>query len=194
VLEREPDLQVVAEAADGMEALSLSDTHRPDVVVLDVSMPRLGGLQAARELARRDHPPAVVMLSMHDDEQFFFEALKAGAHGYVLKSAADRDLVAACRAAVRGDAHMYPAASRALIADYLSLPRAERERQGRLSARELEIVQLIAQGQTAREIAERLVISEKTVDRHRSNILEKLHLKDRLDLARYAIRRGLIDA
>ena len=194
VLEREPDLRVVAEAHDGMEALAQADRHRPDVVVLDVTMPRLGGLQTARELARREHPPAVVMLSMHDDEQFFFEALKAGAHGYVLKSAADQDLVAACRAAVHGDTYMYPAASRALISDYLSLPPADRQRQGQLSARELEIVQLIAQGHSAKQIAERLVISEKTVDRHRSNILEKLHLKDRLDLARYAIRRGLIDA
>lgn len=194
VLEREPDLCVVAEAPDGMQALTLAETHRPDVAVLDVNMPRLGGLQAARELARRDHPPAVVMLSMHDDEQFFFEALKAGAHGYVLKSAADQDLVAACRAAVHGDTYMYPAASRALISDHLGPPHAERQRQGELSPRELEIVQLIAQGQTARAIAERLVISEKTVDRHRTNILEKLHLKDRLELARYAIRRGLIDA
>lgn len=193
VLEREPDLRVVAEAADGMEALAQTEQHRPDVAVLDVTMPRLGGLQTARELGRRDPSPAVVMLSMHDDEQFFFEALKAGAHGYVLKSAADQDLVAACRAAVHGDAYLYPAASRALISDYLSLAPAEREQQGQLSPRELEIVQLIAQGHTARAIAERLVISEKTVDRHRSNILEKLHLKDRLELARYAIRRGLID-
>ncbi len=194
VLEREPDLRVVAEATDGIQALAQADTHHPDVAVLDVSMPRLGGLQTARELARRDRPPAVVMLSMHDDEQFFFEALKVGAHGYVLKSAADQDLVAACRAAVHGDTYMYPAASRALISDYLRLPPADRERQGQLTLRELEIVQLIAQGNSAREIARRLVISEKTVDRHRSNILEKLHLKDRLDLARYAIRRGLIDA
>lgn len=194
VLEREPDLCVVAEAGDGMHALTQADEHRPDLAILDVNMPRLSGLQAARELARRDHRPAVVMLSMHDDEQFFFEALNAGANGYVLKSAADTDLVTACRAAVNGDTYMYPAASRTLISDYLKLSPAERKRQGQLSARELEIVQLIADGRTARQIAERLVISEKTVDRHRSNILEKLHLKDRLDLARYAIRRGLIDA
>lgn len=194
VLEREPDLCVVAEAGDGMHALTQADEHRPDLAILDVNMPRLSGLQAARELARRDHRPAVVMLSMHDDEQFFFEALNAGANGYVLKSAADTDLVTACRAAVKGDTYMYPAASRALISDYLKLSPAERKCQGQLSARELEIVLLIADGRTARQIAERLVISEKTVDRHRSNILEKLHLKDRLDLARYAIRRGLIDA
>jgi len=110
VLEREPDMRVVAEAPDGMQALAEADVHRPDVAVLDVSMPRLGGLRAARELARRADPP-VVMLSMHGDEQFFFEALSAGAHGFVLKSAADLDLVAACRAAAHGDAYMYPAAS-----------------------------------------------------------------------------------
>lgn len=194
VLEREGDLRVVAEAADGMDALAQADEHRPDLAILDVNMPRLNGLQAARELARRDYNPAVVMLSMHDDEQFFFEALNAGANGYVLKSAADTDLVTACRAAVNGDTYMYPAASRALISDYLKLAPAERKRRGRLTPRELEIVQLIAAGHTARQIAERLVISEKTVDRHRTNILEKLHLKDRLDLARYAIRRGLVDA
>ncbi len=194
VLESEPDLRVVAEAADGMDALVRADEKRPDLAILDVSMPRLNGLRTARELARRDYDLAVVMLSMHDDEQFFFEALNAGANGYVLKSAADTDLVTACRAAVKGDTYMYPAASRALISDYLKLAPAERERQGQLTPRELEIVQLIAGGQTARQIAERLVISEKTVDRHRTNILEKLHLKDRLDLARYAIRRGLVDA
>ena len=194
VLESEPDLRVVAEAADGMDALVQADAKRPDLAILDVSMPRLNGLRTARELARRDYDLAVVMLSMHDDEQFFFEALNAGANGYVLKSAADTDLVTACRAAVKGDTYMYPAASRALISDYLKLAPAERERQGQLTPRELEIVQLIAGGQTARQIAERLVISEKTVDRHRTNILEKLHLKDRLDLARYAIRRGLVDA
>ncbi len=194
VLEREADLRVVAEAADGMEVLAQADLHRPDLAILDVTMPRLSGLQAARELARRDYRPVVVMLSMHDDEQFFFEALNAGANGYVLKSAADTDLVSAVRAAVTGDTYMYPAASRALISDYLKLTPAERRRQGRLSARELEIVQLIAAGNSARQIAERLVISEKTVDRHRTNILEKLHLKDRLDIARYAIRRGLVDA
>ena len=194
VLESEPDLRVVAEAADGMDALVQADEKRPDLAILDVSMPRLNGLRTARELARRDYDLAVVMLSMHDDEQFFFEALNAGANGYVLKSAADTDLVTACRAAVKGDTYMYPAASRALISDYLKLAPAERERQGQLTPRELEIVQLIAGGQTARQIAERLVISEKTVDRHRTNILEKLHLKDRLDLARYAIRRGLVDA
>jgi DNA-binding NarL/FixJ family response regulator len=194
VLERERDLRVIAEAADGMEAIAQADLHQPNLAILDVTMPRLSGLKAARELARRAYKPVVVMLSMHDDEQFFFEAINAGANGYVLKSAADTDLVSACRAAVRGDTYMYPAASRALIRDYLELPPAERKRQGQLSARELEIVQLIAGGNTARQIAERLVISEKTVDRHRTNILEKLHLKDRLDLARYAIRRGLIDA
>lgn len=194
VLEREPDLRVVAEAADGMDALAQADEQRPDLAILDVSMPRLNGLRAARELARRDYNPAIVMLSMHDDEQFFFEALNAGANGYVLKSAADTDLITACRAAVKGDTYMYPAASRALISDYLRLAPAERQRQGQLTPRELEIMQLIAAGYTARKIAERLVISEKTVDRHRTNILDKLHLKDRLDLARYAIRRGLVDA
>jgi DNA-binding NarL/FixJ family response regulator len=158
--------------------------------VLDVAMPNMTGLQAAAELHRRRPELRTLMLSMYDSEQYFFEALKAGASGYVLKSAADRDLVEACRAAMRGEPFLYPAAVTALIRDYLA--RGD-DPSDPLTPRELEIVKLVAEGRTSEEIAAALVISKKTVEHHRSHILEKLGMRDRVDLTRYAIRRGLVE-
>jgi DNA-binding NarL/FixJ family response regulator len=194
VLDAEPDLEVVAEAADGSEALECALEADVHLVILDVSMPRLTGIQAARELARRRPELRILILSMHDNERYFFEALRAGASGYVLKAAADRDLVEACRATMRGEPFLYPDAVTALIRDYL-----ERARDGDLppedplTPRESEIVKLIAEGHSSREIADLLVISDKTVERHRANVLEKLGMRDRVDLTRYAIRRGLVE-
>jgi DNA-binding NarL/FixJ family response regulator len=190
VLDAENDLEVVAEAGDGAEAVDLALRENVDLAVLDVSMPRLTGLQAARELARRKPELRVLMLSMHDSEQYFFEALKAGASGYVLKSVADRDLVEACRATMRGEPFLYPAAVGALIRDHLRRGRPDDDV---LTPRELEIVKLIAEAHTTKEIADLLVISPKTVERHRANILEKLGMRDRVELTRYAIRRGLVE-
>jgi DNA-binding NarL/FixJ family response regulator len=192
VLDAEADLEVLAEAGDGSEAVELALELDLQLVILDIAMPRLTGLQAARELARRRPELRVLILSMHDSEQYFFEALKAGASGYVLKSAADRDLVEACRAAMRGEPFLYPKAVSALIRDYLT--RAERAGDGGevLTPRELEIVKLIAEANSTKEIAELLVLSPKTVERHRANILSKLGMRDRVELTRYAIRRGLI--
>ena len=153
-------------------------------------MPRLTGLQAAAELARRRPGLRILMLSMHDSEQYLFAALKAGASGYVLKSGADRDLVEACRATMRGEPFLYPAAVRRLIGDMLA--RAE-EPVDPLTPRELQVVKLIAEAHTSEQIAELLVISPRTVDRHRENILGKLGMRDRVELTRYAIRRGLIE-
>ena len=156
-------------------------------------MPRLTGLQAARELAARRPALRLLVLSMHENEQFIFEALRAGASGYVLKTTADRDLVEACRAAIRGEAFLYPGVVVALVRDYLR--RAESGAAGDdevLTTRELEVVKLVAEGHTSEEIADLLVISRKTVDRHRANMLEKLGMRDRVELTRYAIRRGLI--
>ena len=166
-----------------------------DLAVLDVSMPRLTGLQVARELHRRSGPSsAVLMLSVHDNEQYFFEALKAGASGYVLKSAANRDLIEACRAAMRGEPFIYPPAASALVRDYLErASRGEEIPADPLTPRELEVTKLIAEGLTSEEIAETLVISKKTVDRHRANILEKLGMRNRVELTRYAIKRGLVE-
>ncbi len=194
VLDAEPDLQVVAEASDGAEAVELALTSDVDLVVLDISMPRMTGLQAALELRGRKPQLPVLFLSMHDNEQYLFEALRAGAAGYVLKSVADRDLVEACRATMRGEPFLYPGAVRAIIRDYLQRARAgEALREDPLTARELQIVKLIAESATTKQIAELLIISHKTVERHRANILEKLGLRDRVELTRYAIRRGLIE-
>jgi DNA-binding NarL/FixJ family response regulator len=194
ILEQEPDLRVVAEASDGAEAVALLRTTDVDLVVLDIAMPTMTGLQAAREISRRRDPPRVLMLSMHDNEQYFFEALKAGASGYVLKSVADEDLVAACRAAMRGEAFVYPGAMGALVRDYLGrLRRGERVPATVLTPREDEVLKLIAEGSSSKDIAEELTISLKTVENHRANILGKLGMRDRTQLTRYAIRAGLIE-
>jgi DNA-binding NarL/FixJ family response regulator len=194
ILEREPDLTVVGEAGDGAEALRMLRQAQVDLVVLDIAMPRMTGLQAAREISRMASPPRVLMLSMHDNEQYFFEALKAGASGYVLKSVADEDLVAACRAAMRGEAFVYPGAMGALVRDYLGrLRRGERVPATVLTPREDEVLKLIAEGSSSKDIAEELTISLKTVENHRANILGKLGMRDRTQLTRYAIRAGLIE-
>jgi DNA-binding NarL/FixJ family response regulator len=188
-----PDFDVIGEATDGAEAVLRALDHDADLAVLDVSMPRMTGLQAARELTRRSPETRVLMLSMHDNEQYFFEALKAGASGYVLKSAVDRDLVDACRAAMRGEPYIYPAAAAALIQDHLRrAARGEQVPTDPLTPREQEILKLIAEAYTNDDIAQTLVISPKTVERHRANILEKLGMHDRVQLTRYAIRRGLV--
>ena len=194
VLDSEPDLEVVAEAGNGAEAVETALAEDVDLAVLDVAMPRMTGLQAAAELHRRRPELRTLMLSMYESEQYFFEALKAGASGYVLKSAADRDLVEACRAAMRGEPFLYPAAVTALIRDYLDRAGAGEEvSTDPLTPREVEIVKLVAEGNTTDEIADTLVISKKTVENHRSHILEKLGMRDRVELTRYAIRRGLVE-
>ena len=194
VLDAEPDLEVVAEAGDGAQAVQSVLDDEIDLAVLDVSMPRMTGLQAAAEMTRRRPDVRVLMLSMHDNEQYFFEALKAGASGYVLKSVADRDLVEACRATLRGEPFLYPAAVAALIRDYMErAKRGETIPEDPLTPRELEVLKLIAEAFTSEQIAETLVISRKTVERHRANVLEKLGMRDRVELTRYAIRRGLVE-
>lgn len=193
LLDREPDLDVVAEADNGAEAVERALADEVDLAVLDVTMPRMTGLQAADELSRRRPGTRVLMLSMHDNEEFFFDALRAGASGYVLKSAADQDLVEACRAAMRGEPFVYPKAVQALVRDYLQHAAEADEPADRLTPREVEILKLVAEGHTTREIAELLVLAEKTVERHRSNVLDKLGMRDRVDLTRYAIRRGLVE-
>jgi DNA-binding NarL/FixJ family response regulator len=194
VLDAEPDLEVVAEAGDGAEAVRLALETEPDLVVIDITMPRMTGLQAVRELHRRQPGLRILILSMHQNEQYLHEALKAGASGYVLKTVVDRDLIEACRAALRGEPFLYPGAMTPLIRDYLHRARNERPLpEEPLSPREQEVVKLIAEGYSSREIAEALVLSEKTVERHRANILQKLGMHDRVELTRYAIRRGLIE-
>jgi DNA-binding NarL/FixJ family response regulator len=194
ILEREPDLEVVAEAADGVEAVTLALDQEVDLAILDVSMPLITGLQAARRLAAHRPELKILILSMHDNEEFLFEALRSGASGYVLKSAAEHDLVTACHAALRGEPFLYPNALRALIRDHLERTRrGEAGLEGPLTPRETEVVKLIAEGHTSREIGELLNISDKTVERHRASVLEKLGLRDRVALTLYAVRRGLVE-
>ena len=191
LLDAKPDFEVVAEAEDGAEAVEKALKEDVHLVILDVSMPRMTGIQAAAELHKRKPEIKLIMLSMHDSEQFLFEALKAGASGYVLKSAADTDIVEACRAAMRGNSFLYPSAVTTLIRDYVERG-GQDEHFDVLTPRELEVLKLIAEAHSSKEIATLLFISIKTVERHRQNILDKLGMRDRVELTRYAIRRGLI--
>jgi DNA-binding NarL/FixJ family response regulator len=192
LLDAKPDLEVVAEATDGHEAVEKALAEDVDLAILDVSMPRMTGIQAAAELHKRKPEVRLLMLSMHDSEQFLYEALKAGASGYVLKSGADTDIVDACRAAMRGDSFLYPSAVATLVRDYVERGGRGEEQFDVLTPRELEVLKLIAEAHTSKEIAQLLFISIKTVERHRQNILDKLGMRDRVELTRYAIRRGLI--
>ena len=192
LLDRQVDMTVVAEAADGIEAVALALRERPDICVLDVAMPRMTGLQATVEI--RAHAPeiSVLVLSMHDDERYLYEALQAGAAGYVLKREADTVLVDAVRAVNRGEPFMTNAAERSLVREWM-----EDDSSGPvepLTLREREVLKLIAEAHTNREIGEVLHLAEKTVESHRANLLRKLGMRDRVELVRYAIRRGLIEA
>jgi DNA-binding NarL/FixJ family response regulator len=191
LLNAEADFQVVAEVADGAAAVGRALDDDIDLAILDVTMPRMTGLQAAAELSNRRPDLRILMLSMHENEQFLFEALRAGASGFVLKTAVDRDLVQACRATMRGETFLYAGAVTALVRDHLDRARSGDDFDP-LTPREIEVLKLVAEGHTSDEIAELLVISRKTVDRHRANMLEKLGMRDRVELTRYAIRRGLI--
>jgi DNA-binding NarL/FixJ family response regulator len=189
LLERQADIEVIGEAADGAEAREMAIRERPDLAILDVRMPKLTGLQATREIKSQAPEVSVLILSMHDDERYLFEALKAGASGYVLKAQADTDLLAAIRAVAGGEPFLTPEAQRALIRDVLERGSGGEE----LTPREEEIVKLVAEAHTTKEIAAILHLSEKTVENHRANAMRKLGMRDRVELVRYAIRRGLIE-
>jgi DNA-binding NarL/FixJ family response regulator len=188
LLDRQPDMEVVAEAEDGVDALEQVLTEQPDLAILDVAMPRMTGLQATHEIKKQSPDTHVLILSMHDDERYLFEALRAGASGYVLKRAADQDLLDAVRAASRGEPFLTASAQQTLIRDFL-----ERGEQPELTPREQEVVKLIAEAHTNKSIAEILHLSEKTVESHRANVLQKLGMRDRVELVRYAIRHGLVE-
>jgi DNA-binding NarL/FixJ family response regulator len=192
LLERQPDIDVVAEASDGQEALKLAIDRRPDVAILDNSMPKLTGLQVCREIKQQAPEVNVLILSMHDDERYLYEALRVGAGGYVLKRAADQDLVRAVRAVNDGEPFLTDDAQRSLVKAWMES--GEEPKRDKLTDRELEVVKLIAEAHTNKQIAEILGLSEKTVESHRSNILNKLGMSDRVELVRYAVRRGLIEA
>ena len=192
LIDRQHGMNVVAEAEDGIQAVELAQATKPDVAILDVSMPRMTGLQAAREIRARTPDTSVLLLSMHDDERYVFDALKAGASGYVLKREVDQALLGAIRAVHRGEAFLTTAVERSLIRDWMSDDHAGPEEP--LTPREQEVLKLISEAYTNKAIAETLHLAEKTVESHRANILRKLGMRDRVELVRYAIRRGLIEA
>jgi DNA-binding NarL/FixJ family response regulator len=181
----------VAEAADGAEALEQALQLRPDLCILDVAMPKLTGLQVARELKSQAPDMQVLMLSMHDDERYFLEGLEAGAAGYVLKRAADKDLIDAVRTVADGRTFLSDEAQRVLMDEWLEGGSTDVD--DGLTPRELEVVKLIAEAYTNRQIAETLKLSEKTVESHRTNVFGKLGMRDRVEIVRYAIRRGLVE-
>ena len=192
LLEQQPRLEVVGEASDGPSLLAQVRTLRPDVVLMDVSMPRLNGLEATRRL-RAEHPGvAVVMLSMHADHRFVVEALRAGALGYVLKDCDVSELVEAVRCAAKGDIHLAPAVAGNVVRDYLALATDRPDSAfSVLSAREREVLQMLSEGRSMKEIAQALAVSIKTVETHRKNVMDKLDIHSVAELTRYAIREGL---
>ncbi|MEA2396491.1 MAG: hypothetical protein QOK25_47 [Thermoleophilaceae bacterium] len=192
LIERQDGMSVVAEVDDGVAAVEATLRHDPDVAILDVAMPRMTGIQAAREIKSQRPATAVLMLSMHDDERYLFDALSAGASGYVLKRAADAELIEAVRAVAAGKPYLPAITQSALVKEWLE--HGEDAPRDQLTPRELEVVKLIAEAYTNRQIGEILKVSEKTVESHRANVLAKLGMRDRVELVRYAIRRGLIEA
>ncbi len=198
MIEAQPDLQVVGEASDGNEAIRLAQELGPDLIVMDIAMPDLDGLQATR-IIKRDHPDVKILaVTMHEGEDYFFKILAAGASGYVLKRAASSDLITAIHAVARGEVFLYPAVAKKLVADYLqrvqSNEHSDKESLDGLTSREREVLTLVAEGLSNREISERLTVSLSTVQTHYAHIVEKLNLHNRTELVKYALRHGLIAA
>ena len=194
LLHHEPDIIVVGEAASGDAAVALAQSLRPEVIVMDIGMPGLDGLEATRRIRALDLTAQILILTMYAQERYLFPVLKAGAAGYVNKSAVDTDLVVAIRTVATGGAFLQPTAARSLLEDYVRRVQSgeEQDSYDRLSEREREALKLVASGYTGREIAERLGLSPKSVETYRARVLEKLGLRTRADLVRYALRRGLL--
>jgi DNA-binding NarL/FixJ family response regulator len=192
LIDRQEGMHVIAEVNDGVEAVEATLRDEPDIAILDVAMPRMTGIQAAREIKARRPLTTVLMLSMHDDERYLFDALRAGASGYVLKRAADEELIEAIRSVAAGKPYLPAITQSALVKEWLD--HGEEAPRDQLTPRELDVVKLIAEAYTNRQIGSILKVSEKTVESHRANVLAKLGMRDRVELVRYAIRRGLIEA
>jgi len=195
LLESQPDIEIVAEASNGEEALEMARIHHPDVIVMDITLPDISGIEATRRIKAENPATAVVALTIHEDEQYFFEMLQAGASGYVPKRAAPEDLISAIRAAHADEIYLYPSLAKSLVADFLGRQHAESPHTSLdvLTEREQEVLELLAAGRSNEEIAEALVISKHTVARHRENLMRKLGLHNRAELVKYAIRKGIIN-
>ncbi len=195
LLNQEPDMVVVGEASNGREAVEMAQALKPDVIVMDISMPEMDGLKATEQIQRLGLPIHVVMLTVHAEDRYLFQTLRLGASGYVPKSSTDKDLTEAIRTAHRGEVFLYPSALAKILGEYLKGEREERPAgDDPLTSREKEVLKLTAEGYTNHEIADKLVISPKTVDTYRQRIMEKLNLHHRPDLVRYALRKGLLTA
>ena len=192
LLEAEPDIDVVGEALEGREALNLVEKHLPDVVLMDIAMPGMDGLEATRQIKDSWPQVKVLVLTMHRSDEYFFEMLKAGASGYILKGAETSDLIHAVRVVGRGEVFLYPTMAQKLVEDYLNYIQWGEETGSSLSPREKEILRLLSEGCSTKEIAKKLVISPSTVHSHRSNLMTKLGLNSRRELIQYARQRGLI--
>jgi two-component system response regulator NreC len=194
LLDLEPDMEVVGEASNGREAVELAQSLRPDIIVMDISMPEMDGLAAAKAVHEMELPGHIVMLTVHAEEAYLFQTLQIGASGYVLKSSADRELMDAIRTVHRGQVFLYPSAVRKVLGEYLKGAQGKGGRRGyeTLTNREKEVLKLTAEGFTNQEIAVQLVISPKTVDTYRERIMEKLDLHHRSELVRYALKTGLL--
>jgi DNA-binding NarL/FixJ family response regulator len=194
VLQEQQDFEVVGEASDGREAVALAETHKPDIAVLDITMPNLNGIEAARQISAKQLGTSIVILSMHADESFVLRALKAGARGYVLKESGEADLINAIRLVSAGKSFFSPTVSRMLVEDYVRQLQDKdiEDSYELLTVREREILQLVAEGKSNKDIANMLNLSLYTVETHRSNILEKLNLHSVPELILYAVRKGVI--
>jgi two-component system, NarL family, response regulator NreC len=194
LLESEEDVEIVGEAGTGKEALEALVSLDPDVILMDITLPDMSGIRAAQEIKRRGFKSAVVALTIHEDEEFFFKMLEAGASGYVPKRAAPEELITAIRAAAAGQVYLYPSLAKLLVQDHLKGGRPEiTESVSELTGREQEVLTYLAEGASNAEIGETLHISPKTVARHRENIMRKLNLHSRTDLVKFAIRKGIIE-
>lgn len=195
LLEAQPDLEVVGEASDGQEAFELVRKLQPDLVVMDIQMPNWNGLQATRAIKQEFPHLHILALTMYESDEYFFQVLAAGASGYILKKAASTDLLAAIRAVHKGDVFLYPSVARRLVSDYLTRVKSGEEQSSYdgLTAREREVLKLIAEGHTNQVIAEKLVISPSTVQTHRNRIMQRLNLHTRAELIKYANRKGMLD-
>ena len=196
LLEKEPDIEVVAEASEGGEAVAKAQQLSPDLVLMDITMPGMNGLEATRQIKALKPGVKVLILTMHEGNQYISEFLRSGASGYVLKDTAAQELVGAIRAVNQGDAFLYPSIARMLLEEYLQKVQSGEESGSYdgLTDREREVLRMVAEGKTNKEIADDLSLSVRTVQAHRANLMGKLHMHDRTELVRYAIRKGLIPA